>query len=816
MAGTGFAQRTTPLLKMWSGWYKEATTSQTDKHVMKNKLVRSAVNSSVEVSPDSTMTFPLASLRIFLAAVGLLLCAFSASATDWYVRSGGAGSASGADWNNAWSLSTIAWSSVKPGDNIWVAGGTYSDALSIGASGAAGNYINIRRVLATDTTPVAAAGWSSAFDSQVIVAPSSTVPCAWNGSGTLGSYVAIDGRVDSGISFRLGNISGASYPAAVYFGQNLNGLAFVTLTNLECAGPVPAGSITYSMNSYLCGISFVGGPYGGSGIFFTDITVSHCRIHGAEDLVLLVGVQRALFDHDMFYDAPFDSGPLALHPNVCQWAFSGNITFRYSQFYNWYSEGIMMGASTDPNPNPYGAAYVYGNLFYNPNGGSYSARVIEARWQTQTAYMYNNTFVNFTGDPYVWSAVAGNGSWSSSTIGENNIYWNAQIAEPPPNEDYEFSGPSGFQTVAGTHSISAGSMPFAVSPVNDYPSTNGNNFTTVTNTGATYPAQKGVALVNTAGVLPGGATQSYNVDINGNLRGANGGNWSMGAYEPVSSSGSVATLTLSAITQNAADVDPNTSGLQVYQGTTVQYSGSATDVNPVTWQWSYTVNGGSSVVFQSGSGTIPAITFTYPTNSAGSSYVWTLSATDSVTALTAQSQLTVGVEAPPVAATGLTFSATSGIITSPFIVTNGYIYQQSPAQSTITNGGTATYTFNITNAGNYVIQGLVNAPTNGEDSFFVNIDAMPTDPYMIWKILPATVGFQNEVVCWQGTGAYNAPEFVPEVFNLTVGTHQLIIVGREAGTELQSISILQMVAPPQNLRVLPTVVNAPTFPVVGQ
>ena len=168
------------------------------------------------------------------------------------------------------------------------------------------------------------------------------------------------------------------------------------------------------------------------------------------------------------------------------------------------------------------------------------------------------------------------------------------------------------------------------------------------------------------------------------------------------------------------------------------------------------------------------------------------------------------------ATTGLTFSATSGVITSPFVVTNGYIYQPSPVQSTITNGGTATYTFNITNAGNYVIQALVNAPTNGMDSFFVNIDAMPTDPYMIWKILPATVGFQNEVVCWQGTGAYNTPEFVPEVFNLTAGTHQLIIVGREAGTELQSISILQMVAPPQNLRVLPSVVNAPTFPVVGQ
>ena len=335
------------------------------------------------------------------------------------------------------------------------------------------------------------------------------------------------------------------------------------------------------------------------------------------------------------------------------------------------------------------------------------------------------------------------------------------------------------------------------------------------------PTGKGVALVNTAGVLPGGGTQTYNIDMNGNVRGANGLGWSMGAYEPGSASGSGVTtpITLSAITQNVADVDPNTTGIQVYQGTTVQYSASVTDANPFTWQWSYTVNGGSKVVFQSGSGTVPAITYTYPTNSAGSNYVWSLSVTDSVNGSTAQSQLTVGVEAVPVAATGLTFSATSGSITSPFISTNGYIVQPSPTFTSITNGGgggLATYTFAVTNAGNYVIQGLVNAPANGQDSFFVNIDAMPTDPYMIWKILPATVGFQNMVVTWEGTGTWNAPEFVPAVFNLTAGTHQLYIVGRESATELQIISILQMVAPPQNLRILPAIVNSPVFPLSGQ
>jgi len=53
--------------------------------------------------------------------------------------------------------------------------------------------------------------------------------------------------------------------------------------------------------------------------------------------------------------------------------------------------------------------------------------------------------------------------------------------------------------------------------------------------------------------------------------------------------------------------------LQVLEGTVVQYSGSASDPNgdPLTWQWLYTVDGGAEVVFQSGNGAVPAISFTY-------------------------------------------------------------------------------------------------------------------------------------------------------------------------------------------------------------
>jgi hypothetical protein len=84
---------------------------------------------------------------------------------------------------------------------------------------------------------------------------------------------------------------------------------------------------------------------------------------------------------------------------------------------------------------------------------------------------------------------------------------------------------------------------------------------------------------------------------------------------------------------------------------------------------------------------------------------------------------------------------------------------------------------------------MVNAVDGGANSFYVNIDAEPQNPYMIWNI-PITLGFEQRTISWLGNGT-TTDEFVPKVFNLTPGTHQLIIRGREGDTLLQSITILQ-------------------------
>jgi len=258
--------------------------------------------------------------------------------------------------------------------------------------------------------------------------------------------------------------------------------------------------------------------------------------------------------------------------------------------------------------------------------------------------------------------------------------------------------------------------------------------------------------------------------------------------------------TVSAISHNAADVSSVLPGLQILEGTTVQYSGSASDSDgdALTWQWIYTVNGGAEVVYQTGAGTVSPISFNYGAGTANSTYVWKLRVNDGQA--NGESQLTLGVISPPAA--GASVEAESGVITSPFVSSGGSISQ--PSTTDINGGGRATYGFSVTNAGDYVIQALVDAPSLNENSFYLNIDAEPQDPYTAWDILPPTSGFENRIVSWRGNGTPDSNEIVRAVFNLQPGSHQLIIRGREANTLLDRFSVERLPNPPGRPQVVPS------------
>jgi hypothetical protein len=136
----------------------------------------------------------------------------------------------------------------------------------------------------------------------------------------------------------------------------------------------------------------------------------------------------------------------------------------------------------------------------------------------------------------------------------------------------------------------------------------------------------------------------------------------------------------------------------------------------------------------------------------------------------------------------LTFAADSGTFTAPFIDNNGLLSQS--VTTGVTNGGQAVYTFDLARTGNYEVSAMVIAPSQAQNSFYVNVDSMPTDPLMIWDV-PICTNLTSQTVSWRGNGNGDpaTDQYIPKAFALCAGTHQLFIIGREANTTLGAISI---------------------------
>jgi hypothetical protein len=161
------------------------------------------------------------------------------------------------------------------------------------------------------------------------------------------------------------------------------------------------------------------------------------------------------------------------------------------------------------------------------------------------------------------------------------------------------------------------------------------------------------------------------------------------------------------------------------------------------------------------------------------------------------SVLTVTVTNQPVSSdsTNLTFASTSGTISAPFYITNNNAIVQ-PAYTTLAASGQAVYNINITTAGLYVVTAQVIAPGESYNSFFLNFDVQPTDPTMIWDV-PVSPAMTNQTVSWRGNGTTTSNQYVPAVFYLSEGTHQLIVRGREGLTQLGTITIAPYSGQPQ-------------------
>ncbi len=142
--------------------------------------------------------------------------------------------------------------------------------------------------------------------------------------------------------------------------------------------------------------------------------------------------------------------------------------------------------------------------------------------------------------------------------------------------------------------------------------------------------------------------------------------------------------------------------------------------------------------------------------------------------------------APPGKTVVATLPASAAVLTAPLGLKDGAIGQ--PEQTELPAGGKAVFAFTVAKAGAYVVHAVVNAPGEDANSFYVNIDADPKDPLMVWDF-DVTNGFEERTVSWRGNGSPEKDEIAPKVFQLTAGAHRLIVVGREPA-QLKSVAIV--------------------------
>jgi hypothetical protein len=438
-------------------------------------------------------------LRLTIVLVAMFLGSLDASAANWYVEKTASGSNNGTSWTNAWNeLSAINWSSVACGDTVWLGGGTYTSSLAVSKTCTSANPLTIKRVLSTDTVPVAAAGWNSSFDSTVIMS---------NGEIAMGgAYWTVDGRVGTstannfGISLRE---TGGNYGIQLANGASANHLTF---SHIEVFGPACVTSQNCTSDTHALDFR----NFSGSA---DTIMVDHCWFHRESELLWLGGgnvsnltIQYTQIDTsatttDEHSDIMYIAGKVT------------NLTFAYDRIYGSDNDGMLYESG-----GTYNGIYMYGNMYYYNMG---QIIVFKSGSSFSNVYLYNNVF-QWDGS---FNAPSGNNwqsffNWlSSPTNGavENNVFegvtggaWGGMTA------DYNaYSSDIGKQD-SGAHSFtySKGTQ-FVNVPNSANPSAADFHLTAA---GATA-FQKGVAL---------GAP--YNQDPDGNTRGSNG-NWYIGAYQ---------------------------------------------------------------------------------------------------------------------------------------------------------------------------------------------------------------------------------------------------------------------------------------------
>lgn len=430
--------------------------------------------------------------KLFSFVALLMFCTLQALAGNWYVRASATGSGTGVDWTNAWTdFNSVNYTSVACGDTVWVAGGNYTHTITSTKVCTNGNTLTIQRVRATDVVPIAAAGWSSTFDSTV------------NQAGAVcdleGDYFTISGRITSGWVGTTPVGGGNSCVGALTRSVTNN-----TLDHIKFAGPACAPAGNCSVGAY--GINIV--PASNTN---TNFLVQYCELFDMSETFREQGWQNSVIQynqiHDTFPDGVDHEDIIYTYP----YGPSGNVIWRYNTIYNSPNDGIFF---------EFGGAnsfIFYRNVFY---GSAFSLITTKAPGTYGPILLYNNIFASTTGPCSSNCAyITDNGSTMTGVQVYNNVFYYVtnnmagSAGELSDYNAYSYTTLNGYPWPSSSepHSIS-----YNPSSQNPFVNVAGGDF----------------HLTSLSTVLAGiGKTLSIdgfeNVDMDGNVA---GGSWNIGAF----------------------------------------------------------------------------------------------------------------------------------------------------------------------------------------------------------------------------------------------------------------------------------------------
>jgi hypothetical protein len=101
------------------------------------------------------------------------------------------------------------------------------------------------------------------------------------------------------------------------------------------------------------------------------------------------------------------------------------------------------------------------------------------------------------------------------------------------------------------------------------------------------------------------------------------------------------------------------------------------------------------------------------------------------------------------------------------------------------DGGSAEYSFEVLEEGNFLVWGRVSSNSTGDNSFWMSID---NSNYLLWD----TPSGDEETWVWDRVS--NRGESGPVVFHLEAGSHTMVIRNREDGNKLDKILITNDIA----------------------